>query len=56
MVIVNKNRESTTIDPKRFAEILKKKTSGKNILTDEMISVNQPFAIAPESATILDIN
>ncbi|HEY1870300.1 MAG TPA: cyclomaltodextrinase C-terminal domain-containing protein, partial [Chitinophagaceae bacterium] len=56
MVILNKNRESTTVDPKRFAEILKNKTSGKNIISGETISVNQPFTIAPESATILDIN
>jgi glycosidase len=56
MVILNKNRESTTIDPKRFAEILMSKTSGKNIMTDEMISVNQPIVLTPESATILEIH
>jgi neopullulanase len=55
MVILNKNREPTTIDPKRFAEILKNKTQGRNTMTDEIISINQPFAIAPESAAILDV-
>ncbi len=55
MVILNKNNTSTTIDPKRFAEILKNKKEGKNILTNEIISIRQPFTITPESATILEI-
>jgi glycosidase len=56
MVILNKNRSLVKIDPKRFAEILKNRTEGKNIMTNEIISISQPLMIAPESATILDIH
>ena len=55
MVILNKNTSPTTIDPKRFAEMLKNKTQGKNIMTNEMVSINQPFTLNPESATIIEI-
>ena len=56
MVILNKNNTPTTIDPKRFAEILKNKTEGKNTLTNETISIDNPFTVAPESATILELH
>jgi neopullulanase len=55
MVILNKNTRPTIIETKRFSEILKSKTAGKNIMTNERVSINQPFTVAPESSTILDI-
>jgi glycosidase len=55
MVILNKNTSVTTMDTKRFAEILKNKKEGKNIFSNERVLLNKEIALAPESATILDI-
>jgi hypothetical protein len=55
MVILNKNTSPTTMDTKRFFEILKDKKEGKNILTNELVPINKTINLAPESATILDI-
>ena len=55
MVVLNNNASTVSIDPKRFAEILKNKSKGKNIITDEMISINEEFSVAPKSSVIMDI-
>jgi hypothetical protein len=56
MVILNKNNSPTAMDPKRFAEILKNKKEGKNMLTNETIAIDKPFIVTPESATILELH
>jgi glycosidase len=55
MIVLNNNKSAITIDPKRFAEILKNRTFGKNIITNENISITKEIMIAPKSSIILNI-
>ncbi len=56
MVIMNKNETAITIDTKRFAEIIKDKKNGTNILTGESFSIQKGLSILPKTALILKLN
>jgi glycosidase len=56
MVIMNKNEKAITIDTKRFAEIIKDKKNGTNILTGESFSIQKGLSIPPKTALILKLN
>jgi len=55
MVVMNKNEKETNVDTKRFAEILKGKSSAVNIITGETIDVANSFAVPGKSALVLEI-
>lgn len=55
MVVMNKNEKSTTLDTKRFDEILKSKTSAKNILNNETQTLKNGLTISPKSTVIFDV-
>ncbi len=52
---MNKNEKSTTLDTKRFDEILKSKTSAKNILNNETLTLKNGLTISPKSTVIFDV-
>lgn len=55
MVVMNKNNSDTTIDTKRFSEILKSKTNGENIITGEKFSIQPSLRVKRKSATVIRI-
>ncbi|MBL7739391.1 MAG: glycoside hydrolase family 13 protein [Chitinophagaceae bacterium] len=55
MVILNKNAEETTINTSRFAEMIRDKRSGTDVLTGQTISLEKAITVAPMSALILEI-
>jgi neopullulanase len=56
MVIMNKNAQPENIDNKRFAEILKGKTTAKNVLNNQQLPITSSFRMPAKSVTILEIN
>jgi len=55
MVVLNKNNNYTTIDTKRFAEILKNKTTAVNVMSGENVSFKNSFTVKGKTATIYEI-
>lgn len=55
MVVMNKNTQATAVETKRFAEILKGKTSATNVLTGEKTNLDTPLQIGGKSALVLEI-
>jgi glycosidase len=56
MVVMNNNPSAVPVNPKRFTEILKNKTTGKNIMTGEVIAIDKEFTIPPKSAFVFEID
>ena len=56
MVIMNKNAQPENMDNKRFAEILKGKTTAKNVLNNQQLPITGSFRMPAKSVTILEIN
>jgi glycosidase len=55
MVVMNKKTTATTMDVKRFAEIIKGKSTAMNVITGESVSLNNPLTITPKSALVFEI-
>ena len=55
MVVLNKTASSQNVDLTRFAELLIKGTSAKNIITDEKITLNNILAVDSKQPLILEI-
>jgi glycosidase len=55
MVVMNKNETATTIDTKRFTEILNNKTTGINIITGENLLLQKEIIVPSKTALILEI-
>jgi glycosidase len=55
MVVLNKNTENAVIDTDRFAEIMKNKKSGTNVLTGEEFPIKKEMSVAPRSALIVEL-
>ncbi|MCD4793913.1 MAG: glycoside hydrolase family 13 protein [Bacteroidales bacterium] len=56
MVLLNNhNSQKRTVDCKRFNEILKEYSKGKNILTDEIIDISKTITINKKSALIIEL-
>jgi glycosidase len=55
MVVMNKNNVTTTIDTKRFAEILSSKTTAKNIITNVIADLKFNLSIAAKSVQVFEI-
>lgn len=55
MVILNKNETNTTLDLKRFDEILKGKTTGKDIITSKNYTLTNSIEVPANAALILEL-
>ena len=55
MIIFNKNQNETTIDLSRYAEMLKGKTIGTDVLDGKVFSLDNKIQVAKNGATILDL-
>ena len=55
MVVLNKTASSQNVDLTRFAELLIKGTTAKNIITDEKITLNNILAVDSKQPLILEI-
>lgn len=55
MVVMNKNTSATTIDTKRFQEILKDKSTATNVLSNESFSIQTSLTVAAKSTTVFEI-
>ena len=55
MVVMNKNTAAVDVGINRFTEILKGKTTAKNIISGETIVINKDLIIAPKSAMVLEV-
>lgn len=55
MVIMNKNSKQTTIQPARFAEILKDHQSGKDVMSNETLDISEPFMVKGKTVTVLEL-
>jgi glycosidase len=55
MIILNKNTTSTIINTGRFAEIIKNKKSGIDVLSGQQVSIAKEISVAPRSALILEL-
>jgi glycosidase len=53
MVIFNKNKSDTSIDLKRFQEVWPAMTKATNVISKEVLSLNQTFWAPARSVTIL---
>lgn len=55
MVVMNKKSTAVNMDTKRFAEIIKGKSTAVNVITGESASINNPLTITPKSALVFEI-
>ena len=55
MVVMNKNATTTPIDLKRFTELLKDKSSGTNVITGEIVSLQNTFTAPAKTVLVLEI-
>lgn len=56
MVVMNKNEADTTIDMKRFAEIIGQKTKAENALTGEAITGLSNLTVKGKTVSIFSVN
>lgn len=56
MVLMNKNATAVDVETKRFAEILRDKISGANIITGEKMNLQNNISVAAKSALVIEIN
>ena len=56
MVILNKNSRDVTIDTRRFAEIMKNKSTAENVMTGEKLQGLSTIMVKGKSATVLNLN
>lgn len=56
MVVVNNNDEPREVKPERFQEMFTSRSSGKDIVTDELISVTNPLKIDAKTVKTIEIN
>lgn len=54
MVVLNKNAGPATLDLTRFQELLKGAARGRNVLTDETVSLRAPLALTPMTSLALE--
>ena len=55
MVIMNRNETKTTIDPKRFDEIIRTNTKGIDVFSSRTIDLTNFFEVPPKSTLVLEI-
>ena len=55
MVVMNKNDKEMTIEPSRFAEILKGRSMAREVLSNKTVDIQSGIQVNPKSATIFEI-
>lgn len=55
MVVLNKNKESTTINTERFAEIIRNKKSATDVLSGDTFALGKQMHVAARSAMIFEL-
>ena len=55
MVVMNKNEKEVAVDTKRFAEILKLKSTATNIITNESVSIQSSLIVPAKSTTVFEL-
>lgn len=55
MVVMNKNNKAVSFDTSRFEEILKTKSSAKNVMTNENFGLNNQLTVEPKTVAIFEI-
>lgn len=55
MVVMNKNNAASSIDTKRFSEIIKGRMQAVNVITGEKLSIDKQITIQSKSAQIFEI-
>ncbi len=55
MVVLNPNKDSRELDPERFHESIEKYTKGLDLISEEVIDLNEKFLIEGKTAYILEL-
>lgn len=55
MVVLNKNTTASQLNLDRFTEVLDGATSGKDIFTGKVSTLDQPLSLSPNTAMILEL-
>jgi glycosidase len=56
MVVLNRNEQSTSIDPSRFKEIIGNDRMARNIFSGQTISIQQKFDVPAKTAIVFEID
>ena len=56
MMVMNKNRNTVSVDTRRFEEILKTKTAAHNVMTNENFTLSNKLTVEPETVAVFEIN
>ncbi len=56
MVVLNKNASQSSIDLKRFSEILTGKTKARNVVTNEELPLGNFISVPAISAVVFEVN
>ena len=55
MVIINNNLTDQTLKPDRYAESMKGKTKGTDVMSEKLYDLNAPILLPKESVLILEL-
>ena len=55
MVLMNNNRKESSVDARRFAEIVGTRTTAKNIISNEEIGLSAPIVLPARSALVFEL-
>lgn len=55
MVIINRNEQATELDLQRFQEVIQKKTSAHDVMSDRTISLSDKLKVEAKTALILEL-
>ena len=56
MVVLNNNPEEQTLDLSRFAEGIKKATTGKELFSQNTLNLNEPLTVKGKSPLVISLN
>lgn len=56
MVVLNKNKQATNIDPNDYAELIQSSKHAKDVLTDKRFSLTKPISVSAQSANIWQLD
>ena len=56
MVVLNKNSKAVSLDPKRFAEILKGRSTLQDVITQNRFPLDQTIPIDAKTAVVFEVN
>ena len=56
MVVLNNNPEEQTLDLSRFAEGIKKATTGKELFSQNTLNLDEPLTVKGKSPLVISLN